>query len=170
MDFKSRFKAKISHMTKEGIVGIIAQNSQPITKFQSSNTNLHYKIYANKNSNNESNFYFLLKLIFLEDIDKITLDFTPSLQIKSPSNNVKKMEYLNGNIFKEHSSEELKFRQNYQKSDMKNCRSANVSPISNLSPLLQDQKKSGGLGNLPFLPALNRNEVKIFFIFSKEIR
>ena len=169
MDFKSRFKTKISHMTKEGIVGIIAQNSQPITKFKASNTNLHYQIYANKNSSNESNFYLPIKLIFFEDIDKITLDFSPPPQIKSPFNNVKTLDYLNGNIFKkERSSEELKHRANYQMSDMKNYRSANVSPISSLSPLLGDHKKTDGLGNLPFLPALHRNEV-IFLRFFKEI-
>ena len=58
MDFKSRFKTKISHITKDGIVGVIAQNSQPITKFKVSNTNLHYMIFAKKNCELESKGIF----------------------------------------------------------------------------------------------------------------
>ena len=56
MDFKSRFKAKISHMTKEGIVGVIAQNSQTVNKFKVTNTNHHYMIFTKKNPDVESNF------------------------------------------------------------------------------------------------------------------
>lgn len=54
MDFKSRFKEKISHVTKEGVVGAISQNSQPVTKFKVSNTNLHFKIFTKNNPELES--------------------------------------------------------------------------------------------------------------------
>ena len=57
MDFKSRFKAKISHITKEGIVGMIAQNSQPVTKFKVSNTNLHYMIFTKNNPEMQCNLH-----------------------------------------------------------------------------------------------------------------
>jgi len=60
-------------------------------------------------------------------------------------------------LFKERSSEQLKMRDNYMKTNIKNIRSANDSPVTSQSPLFYENK--GGMA-LPFLPALNKNEVR----------
>ena len=102
------------------------------------------------------------------NLDKIQLDFTPSSSpvLKLNANPYKvftKMDENTKNInFFTGSSKDIKIRDNYQKNSVKNFRSANETPISSLSPLYGENKKNEGLGMLPFLPALNRNEVCIF--------
>ena len=92
----------------------------------------------------------------------IKLDFPQINPINSTPNSYKNLNNID--LFKERSSEQLKYRENsqpkyrenFQKAIFKNSRSANDSPVTSQSPLFRDKNDVP----LPFLPALNKNEVK----------